>query len=236
LSSSCGFIDTSGEFVIPPIYEHVTEFSEGRAHFSAGGRIGFLSHGGREVIRMQFGEADWFHEGLAAVMTWDPVLHAPTTSRSRAYARRQQTKPMGYIDRAGDYAIEPAFIVAGEFAEGLADVEYDIGKWGFVDPAGNIRHVEADCLYSFREGYARFQAEDGRYGFVDTELRVVIPPIYRSVFDFHEGLAWATEDLGQKRSYFLDPDGERVLTFDTYCDEEFSDGLLSVRHGDLWGS
>jgi hypothetical protein len=235
LATKFGFIDTSGEFAIPPIYDGVGEFREGRAVVRRGTRMGYVSRDGHEIIPCQYGGAADFSGGLAAVTEWDAELAAPTMSRERAYAIRQKKKPVGYINRAGERVIDPSFIFAGEFSEGVADVEYDIGKWGFADAEGNIRPVEAGCLYGFREGRARFETGDLRRGFLDTELRVVIPPIYKGIYDFHEGLAWATEEYGQVTSHFLNPAGERVLTFDTYCDDEFSEGLLAVRSGNLWG-
>ncbi len=235
METKFGFIDKSGEFAIPPIYDGPGEFCEGRAVVRRGTRMGYVSRDGHEVIPCQYAGTENFREGLAAVTEWDAVMTAPATSRERAYAIRQHKKPVGYINRAGERVIEPSFIFGGEFSEGVADVEYDIGKWGFADAEGNIRPVEARSLYGFREGRARFADGDGREGFLDTELRVAIPPVYEGAFDFYEGLAWATEEYGQVSSHFLDPVGQRVLTFDTYCDDEFSEGLLAVRSGNLWG-
>ena len=68
-----------------------------------------------------------------------------------------------------------------------------------------------------------------------TPSRVSVPPIYPRAFDFHGGLAWVKEEHDSARSYFINTDGERVLTFDTDCEEQFQDGLLAVRADDLWG-
>ncbi|MBT3269301.1 WG repeat-containing protein [Candidatus Poribacteria bacterium] len=232
MSSSFGFINTSGEFVVPPIYKGVAEFYEGRASVSGEAGGGYVTRDGREVIPCEFGYTYAFSEGFAVVSD-DPVLAATPACRVREM--REREKPMGYIDRAGHYVIPPAFITAREFSGGLAAVEYDVRKWGFIDPAGYIREVEADTLNPFVEGYARFGADDLREGFLDTELRVVIPPIYDWVHDFHEGFAWATEDISGESCHFLNPAGERALSFDVHCHTNFAFGRLAVRVGDRWG-
>ncbi|MBT3269297.1 WG repeat-containing protein [Candidatus Poribacteria bacterium] len=235
MSSTFGFIDVSGEFVIAPIYHGVTDFAEGRAGVRIDDREGFVSRDGREVIPLKFAQVESFSEGLAAVTEWNSVLAAPTTSRARARAIREQEKPVGYIDRAGNYAMRPTFIHADPFSGGLAWVLCDVGKGGVTNLAGDIRPVDAACLWEFSEGYARFSTDDWHEGFLDTELRVVIPPIYEQASDFCEGLAWAIEDLDQEQSYFLNADGERVLSFDMRCEGEFKYGLLGVLVGDRWG-
>ena len=49
---------------------------------------------------------------------------------------------MGFINKSGDYVIEPQFEQAHSFREGMAPVK--VGKyWGFIDLAGNIA-VEPD--------------------------------------------------------------------------------------------
>lgn len=117
----------------------------------------------------------------------------------------------------------------------MAGVEYGAGEWGIVDRDSELRPVEGRYLRPLSEGHAQFETKDGRQGFLDAELNVVIPPIYRLTADFSEGLAWATEEYEHVRSYFLNPNGARVLTFDTPCDMMFSDGLLAVRSDGLWG-
>ena len=67
LASVCGFIDTSGEFVVPPIYRAAAEFYEGRAAVSGDAGGGYVSRDGREVIPREFGYTYAFSEGLAVV-------------------------------------------------------------------------------------------------------------------------------------------------------------------------
>ncbi|HEF3474383.1 TPA: WG repeat-containing protein, partial [Campylobacter coli] len=43
----------------------------------------------------------------------------------------------GFIDKNGEFVIEPKFDGVGNFSEGLARVELN-GKYGFIDKSGKI--------------------------------------------------------------------------------------------------
>ncbi|EIA4394558.1 WG repeat-containing protein, partial [Campylobacter coli] len=43
----------------------------------------------------------------------------------------------GFIDKNGEFAIEPKFDYVWSFWEGLAGVKLN-GKWGFIDKSGKI--------------------------------------------------------------------------------------------------
>jgi hypothetical protein len=56
--------------------------------------------------------------------------------------RDPETNLMGFINKTGDYVIEPQFEQAHSFQEGLAPVK--INKyWGFIDHSGKLA-VEPD--------------------------------------------------------------------------------------------
>jgi len=39
----------------------------------------------------------------------------------------------GFIDKVGNFVIEPQFAYAGSFSDGLARVRIDGRRWGFID-------------------------------------------------------------------------------------------------------
>jgi len=126
-----GFINSDGEYVIPPELEGIdtsgdgADFFEGKALFAQKEwtgdylvdiKCGFIDKAGTIVIEPMYAYADHFSEGLAAV---------------------QIDGKWGYIDSAGNIIIEPQFDNAGTFSEGLASVKLE-DKWGYIDRNGNV--------------------------------------------------------------------------------------------------
>ena len=65
-----GFIDKTGRFVIEPVFDKATDFSEGlaSAYVENGNRHGYIDKTGRFVIRLNdnCSMGGLFHEGLAS--------------------------------------------------------------------------------------------------------------------------------------------------------------------------
>ena len=119
-----GFINRTGAFVIPPQFDRVETFSEGRALFRElvkeaarsreqayppTNRAGFIDATGKVVIKAEYVDAKSFSEGLAAV----------------AVMSSDKKKVWGYIDREGRVMIPPQFESAMPFRGGLAAVNCD---------------------------------------------------------------------------------------------------------------
>jgi hypothetical protein len=107
-----GYVDRSGKFVIEPRFDEAASFSEGLAAvcFYEGKpaetpraqplgeeefewllkgpkkRCGYVDRAGASAIAPQFGEADTFSEGLAAVCFGRCVMHGDTSGRRRRRA------------------------------------------------------------------------------------------------------------------------------------------------------
>lgn len=63
-----GFIDNTGQVVIPPKYDLVWDFSEGLARVSQNGKAGFIDNTGKVVIPLKYDKADSFYNGVAGVL------------------------------------------------------------------------------------------------------------------------------------------------------------------------
>jgi hypothetical protein len=120
-----GFIDKTGKVVIPPVYRHALNFSEGLASVEEDSsprkknrKMGFIDHNNKWVIPPQFKLAKSFSEGLAAV-----------------YSDRDQC---GYIDKAGKVIIPAKFKQCGDFSEGLAAVSTDGLTSGYINTNGEM--------------------------------------------------------------------------------------------------
>lgn len=122
----------------------------------------------------------------------------------------------GYIDKSGSWAIQPQFVVANSFAEGLAHVVDPRGS--FIDKKGQFVIKEPFYLAGdFHEGLAWaavpktkweevHKAEDLHYGFIDKTGKFVIKPQYNRVTNFSEGMAFVQEPQSKKWG-FIDKKG-----------------------------
>lgn len=168
----------------------------------------------------KFAEASSFSEGLAAVKD----------------ATKPEKQAFGFIDKTGKWVIEPAFVRAGPFKEGLAWVELAVEgegttRFAFIDKTGK-RFTPAgkpgwEAVRSFSEGRAAVKA--GGWTFIDLTGKELGEPKWAFVGNFSEGLA--AFDGGGKWGY-LDRDLKVVIQPQFDIAGRFSSGWgLVRRHG-----
>ena len=149
-----GFVDKSGEFVIPATFSAAAPFSEGLARVAVieddMEKFAFIDKNGNLVIPPTFNtdfdfrrNSSGFSEGLAAV---SEGLNPTQTEESKFV----------YIDRTGKIVFATEFFYAGEFRDGLAVVYNDeTDRWGFIDTTGKVViPVQYPAANDFSEGLA----------------------------------------------------------------------------------
>lgn len=140
-----GAMDRSGRVVVPAVYDSLYGFSDGLAKAIKNGKSVYIDHTGRTVIPAIPGSlhTESFSEGLAAVGIAVRV-------------NGKVTERYGFIDRTGQFVIQPKFEFAAGFHDGLAVVSKN-GKWGAIDKSGKWA-LQPDFLpgflYNFNNGYA----------------------------------------------------------------------------------
>jgi hypothetical protein len=113
-----GYLDTTGREVIPPKWLDATDFSNGLAWVMNKDRRGYIDKAGKLVLEFDenvFGLP--FSEGLA------PLAN--------------DKYKWGYINRDGEWVIEPQWDEAMNFKNGMAMVN-DLAKWGYIDTTGQL--------------------------------------------------------------------------------------------------
>lgn len=141
----------------------------------------------------------------------------------------------GYLNKAGEWAIEPQFRQATQFSEGLAAVIKD-GRWMVVAPDGSAvienigdmrmrsyskagdKPIYTSPIKGFSEGCARYENDDGKFYLSrdgklwlqepTPQMQAAADAIGGSVvdiFDFHNGLARFKIDVEEFKS--MDPEG-----------------------------
>jgi len=190
------------------------------------GKWGYMDKRGKTVIQPRFENAAGFSEGLAAV-------------RIRVGSRGQ----WGYIDQRGLLIIVPQYEIAGDFHDGVARV-YNArsldspGK--YIDTSGNSIQlppaINLKNLWEFSGGLAKceFIQDDKRtWGFINPKGEIAINPIYSSVGEFSEGLAFVKPD--NNKYGYIDTKGKMIIGPIYGSAQGFSDGLAAVNVDGKWG-
>lgn len=100
-----GFINESGEEVIPCIYEYIGDFVNGRAKVILLQKEGYISYEGEVIIPIKYDKIGPFKNGLAKVYVKGKV---------------------GLITYEGEEIAEPKYDIIGEFNRfGIAKVQFD---------------------------------------------------------------------------------------------------------------
>jgi predicted DNA-binding WGR domain protein len=135
----------------------------------------------------------------------------------------------GYINRKGEYVINPQFQDAGFFREGLARVVSSDGKIGFINSDGKYEiSAQYKSATYFSNGLA-FVVSEGSYPVcIDKlgETQFSLKQVQR-VFSFHEGLALiipAEENYG-----YVNKAGETVINPQFDLVSHFSEGLAKIQ-------
>jgi hypothetical protein len=232
-----GFIDSEGKVVIEPQFDVSADFLRGEA-FAEGlqpvakdGKWGYIDRLGKVRIPFQFSQAEPFSEGLAAV-------------RVESVRNGGRVAQYGYIDHTGVLKIPATFDYAQAFSEGVACVGRNY-KWGYVDKSGaylvDLRFDSMGEFSAFSEGLAGAYRKgapdpqksnpgggnDGLWGYIDKTGGWMLPPRYKSISPFRDGLAAVAQE-GETGMKFIDHSGQMVFGPFSLA-WPFSEGLARVQ-------
>ena len=149
---------------------------------------------------------------------------------------------MGFKDADGNVVIEPQFISAGRFSEGLAFIRDVDGNDGFIDTSGNVVisiPATTSVVSGFSEGFARViprrwrsdekQRLVGVYGpfiFIDRTGENAFGMEFGHAFSFEDGLALVTLLNGNQA--FIDRTGKNAFEVEFKRAFHHIDGLAVV--------
>ena len=215
-----GFADTEGRLVIFPSFDDASDFSEGLAPVESGGKWGYVDRSGALRIAPRFDEARSFSEGLASVCLYEGEPPKRPSDPNQVLGEgvfaellKGPKKRCGYVERTGEFRIEPRFGDADSFSEGLARVcvgrcahvetpgeESEWPVWGYVDKSGAmVIAARFRAAGNFSEGLAAVKVGK-KQGFIDKSGAVVIPPRFEWAMGFEGGLALVA--LGETKYYW----------------------------------
>ena len=230
-----GYIDNTGKFIVPPIYQGVYDFSGGYAGVMLDHKIGFIDETGKVVLKPQFTNITNFSEGLARVVVSERFLDSfniTTVTRfidvhgRQAFARECESTYHPTLITPAPFALISMPMLPRLFHEGLAAAR-DGNRIGYIDKTGSFAIAPAyEYASDFSEGVAVVTIE-GKYRIIDTKGNLVanLPSGVESVDDSREGLLLAV--MAGKRG-FLSHKGEWVLSPRHEYVSPFFEGLALI--------
>lgn len=251
-----GYINSDGNWIIPPTYEMALDFADGVALVKdtyQGGEVwDVIDEKGQKIIQSEyFGygvflklydyrvtilPSKQFSEGLipVAIEILDKNYKGPAVSGflnksgelelygyyekvfnfSDGLACVVKNGKYGYITRNGEWAIKPAYAMAGSFSNGLAPaLDEKTRKWGFVNKKGDWAiEPQFSKAKDFSDGLAAVWI-DFKWGYIDVYGNYAIQPQYRIAESFSNGYAY----IGKENSYyFIDSQGKQAFSENIY--------------------
>ncbi|MEB3231775.1 MAG: WG repeat-containing protein [Leptolyngbyaceae bacterium] len=200
-----GYINPDGDMVIPPQFDRAFTFFEGLAVVMQGEQYGYINTEGEIAIAIEF-PIDFesflqFDEELEELFF--PILsHGIDTNFSDGLALiRSVTNSgyqYGYINTEGEIAINPQFVKAWPFHEGLALVRVD-ERYGYINTEGEmVINPQFDYALPFSEGMALVATNDTA-SYINTEGEMMIPRQFDLALPFWRGMAFV--EVGDRQNY-----------------------------------
>jgi hypothetical protein len=248
-----GFINRSGDVVIPLRYHFALGFADGLAPvWVEPQRCGYIDTTGLMIIEPRFKYCRPFSHGVAAVQVatgWTFIRRSGTPITSYVFDEvggfAEDRGPVrvdnmwGYIDGTGNFVISLQYRLAWGFYQGRAIVyQADEAQWPdevrctIIDTLGGVvsRPDGGDCRGS-SESVMVLRGKESKYAYVRADGTLMTPFKYEWAEPFVNGLAAVRLD---GRIGFIDPEGRIAipLRFDrdtgAMCNRDFSEGLIPV--------
>lgn len=158
-----GYMNLSGELIIPLEYERAEPFREGRGvvQSSETKKWGAVDSSGKLAIPHKFLNGIYFRDGMAvtaedssgmgvidrngAYMVSPKFKSIGRFSEGLARAVDKKTRKYGFINSKGEYEIEPTISYANEFSNGFAAIHDKQSKWGYIDKSGSALYLSSLC-------------------------------------------------------------------------------------------
>ena len=199
-----GYIDRTGAFVLPLVYDSISNFKNDVAVVKKDGHWYVIDKTGQIVKVLPYDDIEQFYDGMAAVWQGDKL---------------------GYIDEMGNEVIPPIYEslddkrkTASEFENGVAQIQLN-GKCNIIDKTGKLLLSEFyDTAGYYDEGYfivgnsVNGSTWQFTYGLADPNGNQITPVIYHEISEgFQDGMVWIRPSSDEEKYGFIDKSGKEVI-------------------------
>ncbi|MFN5182842.1 MAG: WG repeat-containing protein [Bacteroidota bacterium] len=203
-----GFIDTTGNIIIPAKFEELGDFSEGLCVASESEKYGFIDKNGNWIIEAIYDEAESFIEGVSIVKLKNKFF---------------------LIDRNGS-KISEEFEQINSFSEGLA-IAKQSNKYGAINKLGNIViPFNYEKIGDFKNEHAWFQSE-GKFGILDNKNFETIRNEFDWIEDFSENIR-AKKNNGYG---VINKTGNTIIAFEYERIDKHNSGIFILVKNNKYG-
>ena len=223
-TSTWGYINTKGEYVIPAQFADCDAFSaDGLAPiFDKKAKTSYFIRPNGEKLNT---EVEKFR--------LKEIFGFGTQGFEYGMCPVQVDKSWGYMSTDGKMIVPATYEKVQEF-NGENGVAFKGNKFYIIDKKGSASAVDVagvQDLRHFSDGLAPLRVGDN-WGFLAADGSVAIAPSFKSVGYFSDGLAWAKTTSGQ--TGFIDKNGNWVIEAKYDAAKDFSDGFARVKTGSAW--
>ena len=187
------FIDNKGE-KISENYDGAGYFSEGLAPVMMNGKWGYVDTSMNQVISYEYDSAQSFIDGLAIVAKGDKQFFIDKTGSrkspevdqlwiiSEGLATAKLNDLYGYVDgKSTDFVIEPQYVNAYAYSQGMCTVEDVQGNWYYMDKENKpVIKEKFEEAYRFTEDFARIRI-GANYTVIDKQGNQAVPQKWEKV-------------------------------------------------------
>lgn len=197
-SDYTGFIDTTGFYVIPPVYDEATEFREGLAVVSRNDSVFFINKENINVFKTFYNDAFNFAFGNAPVNMdgkWFLINRQGQKTAGPFEDLSEQNENIyivksgdkyGATDVYGNIVISPQFDRIGDFSNGFA-YYLNNGLYGFVNKAGLASKARYQWISDFDENKTAVVKMNNLYGLINEHDSMILSPRYDLVIKADNG-------------------------------------------------
>ena len=205
-----GFINEDGKVTIEPMYDDCKDFSNGVAAVKVENKWGYINASGQMIIKPRFEDCTSFHNNLATA--------------------KEFGSQWGVISKTGKSVAGFIFDSIGKFENGFAYAE-SMGTPYYIRTNGQAQKLSKEFSYGhFTEGMAPLMhKKKHKWGFINTKGKIVIDPIYDTVSNFSNGIAFVKRK-GEK-FYINQKGGKKSLVLPSAQELNFINGLAKVTKG-----